>query len=344
MSQNLINVYTDYKNKLIEALEKNQNRIPFCKGLIIYLKLPFYIKLIVMSLLSSLTVLIVYNIGFIIIQSKAKNEILSAITAYQNPIEYDINVIFFHSFVYLVLLIFTIFPFLGVYIFYKGLNNNIEDNYQRDKIKESGKKTLRRLLIFISTVIFFFLIYILVYVIPLIPFVMLYQSKDSSVIEVLFKYIFNNTYDSSLFQNIDYTSFYQEILYSLTLPNLITVILSLILYILWSKAKSMKSKFLKGGLYVMNFVIFLILIMILSSFTFFQWGNFGKNLSQFNVDYIKVEYYINNSLYQESGTRVYQKENYIIIRTSCNVIKYIFNENLIVENLDKKPQCTTKSK
>jgi len=291
MSESIINVYTDYKNRLIEVLEKNQNKVPFCKGLIIYLKLPFYIKLIVMSLLSSLTVFIVYNIGFIIIQSKAKNEVLSVITAYQNPIEYDINVIFFHSFIYLVLLIFTILPFLGVYMLYKWLNSTIEDNYQRDRIKESVKKTLRRLLKFISIIVFFLLIYILIYVIPIIPFVMLYQSKDSSVIEVLFKYLFfNNSFNGSLFQNIDYTSFYQEILYSLTLPNLITVMLSLMLYLIWSKAKSIKSKFLKGGIYLINFVIFLILIMILSSYTFFQWGNFGKNLSQFNVDYIKVLY------------------------------------------------------
>jgi len=59
---------------------------------------------------------------------------------------------------------------------------------------------------------------------------------------------------------------------------------------------------------------------------------------------IILKYYINNSLHQESGTRVYQKENYIILRTSCNGIKYILNENLIVENLDEKPQCNTRSK
>lgn len=341
MGENLINLYSNYRNQLIKKIEENKTKIPFSKLLIFYLKSPYYIKLIIMVTLSSSSAFLLYNIGFIIIQSKAKNEILSLITAFQNPVDFSTVSVFYHSFVYLLLLFFTVLPFIGVYIFYNWAYSSVRENYEKKKITLRSKKSLSRLLFIVSVVIFIAFLYFLIFVIPLIPFVMLYSSKDSSIIELLFKYFISNTLDDAKFSVIDYENFYLEILYSLTLPNLIILLLSILAYYLWYKTKTKKSIILKGGIHFINFIVFLIIIMLLSTHTFYQWGNFGKNLSQFNIDYIRIEYSMNNLMYEVEGTRVFQKENYIVLRTSCNVIKYIISDQMVVENLTTKPICDT---
>lgn len=191
-------------------------------------------------------------------------------------------------------------------------------------------------------VLFIFIQFILVVPIlleflPVIPYYMIYQSKDSSLLEGLFKYIMNN--NNSMLENteISYKHFKNEIMYSFTMANIILVISSIFLVFMMPFKKKTKLGNLISGF--VTIVLSFIIIFVLTSHTFYQWGNLGKNLSQFDRDYISVEYTINKNLEQLEGVKVFQQENYLIVRDSCNRMHYITSDEIHISSLTDRPVC-----
>ncbi|MEF2247307.1 hypothetical protein, partial [Paenibacillus sp. IITD108] len=60
-------------------------------------------------------------------------------------------------------------------------------------------------------------------------------------------------------------------------------------------------------------------------------GGFGKNLAQFDTDFVTVEYTLNGQIKNIEGVRVYQDKNYIVIRDNKNNIHSIFTDQIHIQ-------------
>lgn len=117
----LIDVYKQAINSVISFVENRRNFIPFSRVILWYLRIPMLIKIFIGVLLSLISFKIIYTFGFIIAQSKGKNEVLSLISAYQNPIEYPHPLILYYSFIFCILFGFTLLPIVLAYVFKAAL-------------------------------------------------------------------------------------------------------------------------------------------------------------------------------------------------------------------------------
>lgn len=291
-------------------------------------------------------------------QSKARNEVLSLITAFQNPVDFTDRLYFYYAFVYLFITLMTIVPF-GICLFY-------------------GRTLIRRLKhkkkLFILGNLFWVLLtasisFSMWQGASLLSYYLFYASKSSSFWEILIKYIFDSkelqwstSFDLSLFQ--------KEVFISLQSGNMVAVFLIFIytVYRQTNKEKELyqknifksaitqlgmviytNSKFeiikvdllilhykLKKILYhivygVLLYVFLFASITLFVSHTAYQLGSFGKNLAQFDTDLVIVDFNLNGQIQKVEGVRVYQDKNYIVIRDSQNNMHNIFTDQIHIQ-------------
>lgn len=129
-------VYKSFIETSISLIQKNKKNIPFASLLIWYLKIPFLLKLFIAAFAGYIVDRVTYTVGFIILQSKAKNEALSFISAFQNPIDFPNNLVYKYSLMFFSSFVTLLLPFLVVFVLHFLLTNKInevETNIQRKK-------------------------------------------------------------------------------------------------------------------------------------------------------------------------------------------------------------------
>lgn len=355
-------------SKLIAFIEKHGKIIPFSRYMLLYLKIPFFARILLTAIMFILANGISYIIGFIILQSKAKNEVLSLITAFQNPIDFSDRLVHYYAFVYFCVLIPTLILF-GAYLF-GGM-------VLVRKFKSVGLAT--KIAHYIVAPIFYVLsglaLWFLVKAVPFIPYYLFYASKNSSFWELLIKYIFMGQELPWSNTILDYDNFQREVFISLQSGNMLIVALifffvlykqyfkrkehefkslrtiierdiSLSIYgnfmptmiavrssLIHQKIKNALSTLLYGSLGGLLIIVFSMLFVM---HTAYQLGSFGKNLAQFDMDYVIVDYLFNDQVKQVKGIRVYQDKNYIIIRDNLNILHSIVVEQIHIQTPQQK--------
>lgn len=153
---------------------------------------------------------------------------------------------------------------------------------------------------------------------------------------MVFKYIFYNKEmdNSGIAINLNY--FADEAFISTILPNTIFFYLLLFIYLNRKYVKTLKHwVFSKYTYHLIQSIIFLGLLTIAATHTFYQWGSLGKNLSQFNIDFVYVNYSMADKMETIEGIMVFRDNEMIVIRDSCNNIHYIKSDQYHVKNISK---------
>jgi hypothetical protein len=300
-----------------------------------------------------------YIIGFIILQSKARNEVLSLITAFQNPIDFSQSLYFYYAFVYLFITLITLLPF-GIYLFY-------------------GRKLLKKIkrkIWFVCGIIFWIIIggaffwTFLKSVVPLIPYYLFYASKNTSAWEGLINYLAFSKEMPLLSPLLDLDIFQKEIFISLQSGNMTVMLLVFLFFTIRGNAATREKhieNILKLSLFESHMILYLkstwnifkihtfilhlkikksisfvthllflfiflfFTLLVFASHTAFQLGGFGKSLAQFDTDFVTVEYNLNGQTKIVEGVRVYYDKNYIVLRDSQNNIHNIFTDQIHIQ-------------
>lgn len=345
--------------KVISFIEQHRDKIPFSKFILLYLRIPITLRVLVALAFLGITHEIIYIIGFIILQSKGKNEVLSLITAFQNPINFNNELYYYYSFVYLFITLIAIIPF-GLALFYGTI-----------MLQKIRSKKLYFSFTFLFLGVLLLLSFSLLHTASLLSYYLFYSSKYSSFWEVAINYIF---YAKEIQWNasaIDLDSFQQEVFISLQSGNMAAVLLIFLFFVFRKKLKQSEKKhkntlkailceskislhaysnwdFLKSNVFILHtrimssisFISYIILLVIFSfaiilifvSHTAHQFGGFGKNLAQFDTDSVLVSYTLNGEIKKVEGIRIFQDKNYIVVRDSKNQIHYIFTDQIHIRN------------
>lgn len=319
--------------KSIGFITLNQKKIPFANLLIWYLKIPFLLKIFITIFAGYILNRIFYTTGFIILQSKAKNEALSFISAFQNPIDFPDDLVYKYSLMIFSVFVTVLLPFFVVLVLHFLLANNIE------KIESDKSRKRKKLQFYIFLFITFVVAFICaLYSFSFIPYIMLFSSKEISIVESFFRYISgreNSILETSIL-NYDYLN--DQIKYSFGFEIIGLIILFLLGFGVQWITKGNKNFIVdllsKGTLSIALFVGLLIMI----SHTLYSSGYFGKSLANFDLDYVKVEYTLNGSKTIQ-GLRIYENDNKIILRDGCNVTHSITSEELHVISVSNFGEC-----
>ncbi|MBO9597401.1 MAG: hypothetical protein J7559_06230 [Cohnella sp.] len=296
-------------------------------------------------------------------QSKAKNEVLSLITAYQNPIDFSDRLYLYYAFVYFCILVPTVI-LTGIYLF-GGL-------FILRKFKPTNKSV--RVAQFLLVLVWYgfggIATWFFIKAMPFIPYYLFYASKNPSSWEMFIKYLFLHQELPWVAPSFDYDSFQSEVLISLQSGNMLIVVLifffieykryfknkeieykiliniakSELLFamydnhmpkiiakrvvLIYQNSKAALSNVFYTGLGLLILFVFLLLFV---THTAYQLGSFGKNLAQFDTDYVTVEYQFNNQIQKVEGIRVYQDKNYLVIRDDHNIIHSIIADQIHVQ-------------
>ncbi|MCD1258122.1 hypothetical protein B5M42_004620 [Paenibacillus athensensis] len=117
-----------------------------------------------------------------------------------------------------------------------------------------------------------------------------------------------------------------------TYDNFIPRITAARAMVIYQKSKAALLNVLYAGLGALLLIVFVTLFV---SHTAYQLGSFGKNLAQFDTDYITVEYQFNNQVQKVEGIRVYQDRNYLFIRDDQNTLHSVFADQIHVQTQQK---------
>ena len=334
----------------------------------IYLRIPLFVRTLVAIIMFGFAHRLSYIIGFIVLQSKAKNEVLSLITAYQNPINFSDRLYLYYAFVYFCILVPTVI-LTGAYLFgglfilrkFKPINMSV--------------RVARFLLVPVWYGFGGIATWFLLKALPFIPFYLFYASKNPSFWEMLIKYLFLHQELPWIAPSFDYDAFQREVFISLQSGNMLIVILIFIFIaykryfkskeaehknlkeiaqsnlatydnfipkiiaaramVIYQKSKAALLNVLYAGLGALLLIVFVTLFV---SHTAYQLGSFGKNLAQFDTDYITVEYQFNNQVQKIVGIRVYQDRNYLVIRDDQNTLHSVFADQIHVQTQQKNPK------
>ncbi|MEK5404799.1 hypothetical protein MKX36_02515 [Paenibacillus sp. FSL W8-0439] len=324
----LVNFYNKVIGKMIILVEKYKNYIPLSKYLLIYLRIPFFLKLIIGFLFGLVSWKTYYAIGFIILQSRAKNEVLSIIKAYQNPIKFSDELIYSYSFMFCFLFLFSLIPVYIIYFYISYLKKFFNRN-NNSKVKKFFQFLLITAFFLIAEFLFGYMIVIKSS--PYVAYLMLYESKNSTFVEYIINYLLGEIDSLPNINILSYDFLSSKIMASLTLGNIILWALITILVYLWILMKKVKHIlwFFTCNIFVL--VLFLV-VFVLYTHTFFQLGNFGKSISDYDLDYVCIEYELNGKK-ELKGLRVYQGDGHIVIRDSSNQTHDISSDTFHIKTI-----------
>lgn len=334
-----------------------------------YLNVPTFARILLAVIMFGFAHGLTYIIGFIILQSKAKNEVLSLITAYQNPIDFSDRLYFYYAFVYFCILVPTVI-LTGAYLF-GGL-------IMLRKFKSIGMAA--RVAHYIVAPIWYVFgglaVWFSLKALPFIPFYLFYASKNPSFWELFIKYIFMHKELPWFAPSFDYDAFQREVFISLQSGNMLIVVLvfffiscrryfkntetehknlkaiaqsdmNIATYdnfmpkiiaaravLIYQNSKAALSIVLYPSLGSLLLIVFVVLFV---SHTAYQLGSFGKNLAQFDTDYITVEYKFNDHIQKVEGIRVYQDRNYLVVRDNKNILHSVVADEIHVQTQQPNP-------
>jgi hypothetical protein len=335
---NFIVMYRIITQKTIDFIEKHEKYIPFSKALLWYMKRTWFFKFLIGIVIGLFTFKMFYEVGFIVLQSKAKNEVLSIITANQNPINFNETLVLKYSFIFCFIFLCAFLPFVLPCIIYI---------FMKDKIKVKEEATLKERIINRSAFLFFYLllfclfIWLVLSTAPYIVYIMLYKSKDASFLEYIIRLISGEISSIPNVVLLSYEYLSSQIKYSLLFEVWVLFLLFSLLFgikFFLSKRKSMFSKIVYS---IAIPLISVFILFVLISHTFYITGNFGKGLSNFDMDFVHVDFEL-NGIQSIQGIRVFEKGNQLIIRDSCNITHNIISENIHLKTINELAECKTK--
>ncbi|MFK4166211.1 hypothetical protein ACI2LM_08115 [Paenibacillus lautus] len=323
-------LYSLLINNMIIWAEKYKKYIPLLSVLIFFLRLPFYIKVLTSIVLGGFFVKIAYEVGFIISQSRAKNEILSVITAYQNPVTFTHDISLRYSFIYffLVFVSFTPFIALGGYVIFLVVGFG----YIRNK---KIKPIVLLVLAPIMAVLLFILGSIAYLCLPFLGYIMLYQSKYSSLLELFLRWVTGKGIPETI-QSMSYSDFLERVSYSIIYQNwvLFAFVFGLSYVLIWGNKKK---PLIKTSL---SLVIVTLILSTIILGTIYQPGNFGKSIANYDIDYVRVSYEFNNEVRTIEGIRIFEDRNRIVIRDTCNILYTVQSDTFTSETIVELEYCT----
>lgn len=201
---NFIGIYNYILMKVIKFIDSRKEYIPFSGIFLWYLRRSWYFKFIVGTVMGLFSFKLFYAVGFIMLQSKAKNEVLSIITAYHNPIEFSNELVIKYSFVFCFLVCCAIAPLIFTYAIYwkfeKGNKSNLEN-------KQCIRVIKKIIVIFSYILLFGCSIWIVLKASPLIIYIMVFKSKNSSLLEHIFRYLFGEISSIPEVIELNYSTF-----------------------------------------------------------------------------------------------------------------------------------------
>jgi len=322
-----IELYRKMVNRIIVFIVNNKNSILFSSKLVWYLKSPWYFKLIIGSFFGLITMKLYYTTGFIVLQSKAKNEALSIITAYQNPIEFSDALVYSYSFLFSFIALSTLLPFVvlyGLYIFLKYKNNS--NNHEKKLVK---RLALVILYLSIFSVTFGFVSY----TVPYFAYILLYKSKDASLLEFFVRNMMGEISEIPEIVLLSQEYLSTQIRYSLIIGIWMLIVPILLLIGMKYLSNKRKGKISKLLFNILAGVISFLILLVLMTHTFYITGYFGRSISNFDMDYVRVEFDMNGAQSIE-GIRVFEKGNKIIIRDACNVTHNINSDKTHIKTIN----------
>ncbi|MFB7816395.1 hypothetical protein ACFC0X_19725 [Paenibacillus chitinolyticus] len=368
-----INKFREYHTKTLQWVEERKENIPLAKLMLWYLKIPFYARVLLFILVSIVSHSLFFNVGFIILQSKAKNEVLSLVTAYHNPINFSSSLYYHYSFIYLFIFLLTIIPIIlllfgSQWLYTFKLKPIIHEKFTDFKA---------RILIYVFLMIIWLLLadllgFVLIKVAPMLPYFLLHASKNSAILELAIKWQFKQQNINWSNERYTYDSFQEEILISLQIGNILMVVLLFMIYFININFKKFEEKnenlykldlltystylfvFSKYDFFLVNLlvayqniklncyrILYWLSIIIFSfciitifvSHTAYQLGSFGKSLTQFETDRVEIKYLLNGNIVTSTGFRVFQDKGYIVLRSDDGAVHYIQSEQIEVNSI-----------
>lgn len=295
-----------------DGIQTYKNYIPLSSLILWYLDLTFWKRIVILMISSYFSFRFVYFIGFIILQSRAKNEVLSIASAFENPINFSDNLYYIYAFIFLFLTLTTVL-LIGGTLF-------IAEKVFIFRIVGTRRKLVIFIYIFFVVLMLLILIIVIYHIVPFIPYYLIYSSKNSAVLESILKEIFLNKKVVNIPEQYSYYSFKVEMFLSTQLW--ILLMLLFIFLLRWSF--KVRNKIGKGLAVV---VVAMVSFFIFVSQIIFQFGYFGKTLSKFDTDYIEVEY----EGKKIEGMRVFQSNNYIILRDKGDTMHYIESDKMYIK-------------
>lgn len=191
----------------------------------------------------------------------------------------------------------------------------------------------------ISLYIFLIFVFVVTFIFALqsvsfIPYIMLYSSKQISLLESLFHYMSGG--GTPVFQAtiLSYNSLNDQIKYSFVFEILILILLFVLWYITkWinKKIKNFITDFFSTSALAISLVLGLLIII---SHTLYGAGYFGKSLANYDLDFVKIEYKT-GGFQTIQGLRIYEGENKVILRDACNVTHSITSEEFHITSMPK---------
>ncbi|WP_172249916.1 hypothetical protein [Saccharibacillus deserti] len=333
---NPLEMYNLFIQKLINFIEVNQKYIPFPKVLIWYLKVPWYLKLIVTLIIGYVIDRVVYTAGFIVLQSRSKNEALSFISAFQNPIDFPDSLVYKYSFLFFSILGVISLPFLTL-LFFIILFRRISE-----KTSDPLTKGFKALFLIVALIIIAGVGFLILQIVGLIPYIMFYSSKDVSPVELVLRALFNQGSLNHETTVLSYEYLNKQVTYSLVFEVWGLIILGA----MWFAANRLGSQKKHSLIYIflsgLGLLVIIIGIIVMVTHTFYVTGYFGKSLANYDLDYVRVEYKVNGAQ-SIQGIRISEDKNRIILRDGCNVTHSITSEEIHITSVTEVGECMKES-
>jgi len=329
----LLTYYSNLLQKVIGFIEssKYSKFIPFKGMLLWYLRLPFPVKLFFNIAGGFFAVFLVYNIGFIVLQSRAKNEVLSLISAHTNPVSLPTQLVFYHAFIFFLLFIGSVLPILMLYGFVQFFHIiKKENNYSKNKTRWLATVTTI-FAVFASLAMFVGAKHVL----PWVIYFLLFRSDAPGYYEQFRKH-FETSAPLRVAEYVDLEKLTKELSVAFIEPTTLTALLAFFLYL---SIKYLRPFFRIIISSILSFV--LLLFVFLHSTT--QLGALGRNLAQFDNDIVYLSYSdpAKGVCSEVIGIRVAQWGNSIVIRTEESTYT-IISDKMMVKSLTIEEYKTAK--
>ncbi|MDI4647946.1 hypothetical protein [Cohnella hashimotonis] len=332
---NIFKWYQDINLKLIQKVENYKEKLPFCSVILLYLKTPLALKLVIGFIFSILSIKLYYMLGFIVLQSKARNEALSIVSAFQNPIPFEDDLVFKYAFIFCFLVISSMVPLLTPiilhYLFIKKVKTTSDISIL--------KKCLRSLLLAIIYLLSFSAsLYVVLNIVPFIVYVMLFKSRYDSILEFAIRKIAGEQVSIQNITLLDPEYLNSRIKYSLNFELWIFSVLIFFVWLINALSKKSRKQWSKFVYTFLSRIMMIAIIIVLISHVLYIPGYLGKSISNFDMDYVAVDYELEGINHIE-GIRIFEKEHQIIIRDDCNITHSITSDNLHIKTIKTLKEC-----
>ncbi|WP_274319241.1 hypothetical protein, partial [Paenibacillus qinlingensis] len=171
---------------------------------------------------------------------------------------------------------------------------------------------------------------------PFLLYYLLYRLDGPGYFEQLYKYfIFHEELRITEYINLD--KLIAELNIAFILPSFITTLSVFMLFLAYKYLKPFTGK--KAMLFpVVSLPLSFLLLFLFILHSTQQWGALGKNLAQFDNDYVCIEYnHPNNQYASLAGIRIIQTNNVIVLRSVTDITYTVSSDRIYVKSLLERP-------